>query len=52
MNQWQCTICQYIYDPINGDPDGDIPAGTAFEEISETWVCPICGAAKDAFVPL
>lgn len=51
MTRWQCTICQYIYDPAIGDPDGDVSPGTAFEEIPDTWVCPICGAGKDSFIP-
>ena len=31
--QWICTSCGFIYDPAEGDPDGGIPPGTAFEEI-------------------
>jgi len=23
--------------------------GTAFEDIPDDWVCPVCGAAKDQF---
>ena len=33
----------------NGDPDGGIPAGTPFEEIPDTWFCPVCGARKRDF---
>ena len=35
--QWICTSCGYIYDPEEGDPDGGIPAGTAFEDIPDTY---------------
>jgi len=49
MEKWKCTICGYVYDPENGDPDGNIPPGTPFEKIPDDWVCPICGAAKDQF---
>ncbi|MEO0248866.1 MAG: rubredoxin [candidate division WOR-3 bacterium] len=52
MEKWQCTVCNYIYDPAVGDPDGGIPAGTPFEKIPDTWVCPVCGAGKDAFVKI
>ncbi|UUY06271.1 rubredoxin [Svornostia abyssi] len=52
MQQWICESCGYIYDPSEGDPDGGIPPGTAFEDIPATWVCPVCGARKDAFEPL
>ena len=51
MKKWKCSICGYIYDPSKGDPDGGVKPGTAFEEISEDWVCPTCGAGKDMFEP-
>lgn len=25
--------------------------GTAWEDVPEDWVCPICGLGKDAFYP-
>ena len=46
---WICTSCGFIYDPAEGDPDGGIPAGTAFEEIPDDWFCPVCGARKKDF---
>ena len=46
-----CESCGYIYDPEEGDLDGGIPAGTAFEDIPETWFCPVCGARKADFTP-
>ena len=46
-----CESCGYIYDPDEGDPDGGIPAGTAFEDIPATWFCPVCGARKVDFTP-
>jgi rubredoxin len=49
MQKWRCTICGYIYDPEVGDPDNDIPPGTAFEDLPDDWVCPECGAAKEDF---
>jgi rubredoxin len=52
MEKWRCTVCDYIYDPEVGDPDGGIPPGTAFEDLPEDWVCPVCGASKDMFEPL
>jgi len=35
-----------------GDPDNDVPAGTAWENVPADWVCPECGAGKDDFEPL
>ena len=26
------------------------PPGTAFEDIPDDWVCPICGLGKEVFV--
>lgn len=48
-SKYQCSICGYIYDPKDGDPDSGIPAGTLFEDIPDDWTCPICGVSKDMF---
>jgi len=34
----------------SNNPDGNIPPGVPFEQLPETWVCPVCGADKTAFV--
>jgi rubredoxin len=47
--KYTCTICGYVYDPANGDPENDIAPGTAFEDLPDTWVCPHCGVGKDMF---
>jgi len=49
MENWICTICQYVYDPDQGDPDHGIAAGTPFESLPGDWCCPLCGAGKDVF---
>lgn len=46
---WYCEVCEFVYDPVDGDEDGGIPAGTAYEDIPAGWVCPICGARKKEF---
>jgi rubredoxin len=46
-----CNMCGYVYDPEKGDPDNGIPPGTAFEDIPEDWVCPLCSVGKDEFAP-
>ncbi|MFA6079415.1 MAG: flavin reductase [Candidatus Omnitrophota bacterium] len=48
--KYRCVICNYIYDPNTGDPDGGIQPGTPFEKIPDSWVCPVCGADKSQFV--
>ena len=49
MKKYVCDVCGYIYDPAAGDPDNGVAAGTAFEDIPEDWVCPLCGVGKDMF---
>ena len=49
MKSYVCSICQYVYDPEIGDPDNKVTPGTKFEDVDSEWVCPICGAPKDAF---
>lgn len=47
---YMCTICAYEYDPEVGDEAQGIPPGTAFEDLPDDWICPICAAAKSAFI--
>jgi len=49
MNRYVCTVCGYVYDPANGDPEHGIEPGTPFEQLPDDWVCPVCGAEKDKF---
>jgi len=49
MDKYICTVCGYVYDPEVGDPDSGIAPGTAFEDIPDDWVCPVCGAGKADF---
>ncbi len=51
LQQYECGICGYVYDPAKGDPEGNIPPNTPFDKLPEDWVCPICGASKDQFSP-
>jgi rubredoxin len=43
MTRYRCKLCGYIYSPIRGEPHNGIPAGTAFEDLPDTYLCPICG---------
>lgn len=49
MKKYVCSVCGYIYDPEVGDPAGGVSPGTAFEDLPDDWICPECGADKDAF---
>jgi rubredoxin len=52
MRKYRCTLCDYIYDPAKGDPDNGVAPGTPWEKLPANWVCPDCGADKDAFEPV
>ena len=47
--KYVCDVCGYVYDPEIGDPDNGVDAGTAWEDVPEDWVCPLCGVGKDEF---
>jgi rubredoxin len=51
MKSYVCTICGYVYDPAEGDPDHGAAPGTAFEDLPADWCCPDCGAEKSMFEP-
>ncbi|MFZ5975145.1 MAG: rubredoxin [Bacillota bacterium] len=49
MKRYVCTVCGWVYDEQAGLPDEGIAPGTAFEDLPDDFVCPLCGADKDAF---
>jgi rubredoxin len=49
VKKYVCDVCGWVYDPAIGDPDGGIAPGVAFEDLPESWACPVCGATKDQF---
>ena len=50
--KYECAICGFVYDPEAGLPEDGIEPGTAFEDIPDDWVCPMCGVGKDDFQPV
>jgi len=46
----ECRICWYVYDPAQGDPDGQVPPGTPFRELPTEWRCPQCDGVRDQFL--
>lgn len=52
MKKYKCQVCGYIYDPEVGDPDNGIEPGTAFEDLPDDWVCPLCKEGKEVFEAL
>lgn len=49
VDKYSCIPCGWEYDPENGDPDNGVAPGTAFEDLPDDFVCPVCGASKDQF---
>ena len=49
MKKYECDACGYVYDPEKGDPQNGIEPGTAFDDLPEDWVCPVCSVDKDSF---
>jgi rubredoxin len=49
MAKYVCSICGYVYDEAQGIPEAGIAPGTAWEDLPQDWVCPLCGAEKGLF---
>ena len=47
--KYVCTVCGFIYDEAAGDPDTGVAPGTAWADVPEDYVCPLCGVGKDMF---
>ncbi len=52
MKKYVCSVCGYEYDPAIGVEEQDIAPGTAFEDLSDDFVCPVCGVGKEMFEPV
>ena len=48
-NKYRCLECEYLYDEAKGDLDSGFDPGTLWEDIPDSWACPICGAPKSFF---
>lgn len=49
--KYVCSVCGYVYDPEQGDPEHGIPAGTPFSELPDDWKCSRCRQPKSKFMP-
>ncbi len=52
MAKYECQVCGYVYEPELGDPENGIAPATAFADLPEDWVCPVCGVGKAEFDPI
>jgi GntR family transcriptional regulator/MocR family aminotransferase len=50
--RFMCRGCYYVYEEQSGLPQQNIPPGTAFGMIADSWRCPDCGTEKANFRPL
>lgn len=47
--KYMCMLCGFIYDEEKGWPEDGIEPGTLWDDVSDDWYCPECGAMKDDF---
>ena len=47
-----CNGCGHEYDPLKGDPAGEVRPGTAFKDLPAGWMCPDCGESAEAFLEI
>ncbi|MDO2949956.1 anaerobic nitric oxide reductase flavorubredoxin [Aeromonas simiae] len=46
-----CTVCQWVYDPAQGEPDQEVMPGTPWAQVPDSFLCPGCGIGKEVFEP-
>ena len=49
--QMVCRTCSWVYDPQVGEPNQGVEAGTSWENVPESFLCPVCFMGKDDFIP-
>ncbi|WP_162417476.1 rubredoxin [Cyclobacterium roseum] len=47
--KYQCASCQTVYDEKYGDPASEVPPGTSFMRLPDSYQCPVCESPKSAF---
>lgn len=52
MKKYKCSVCGFIYDPAEGDPESGIAPGISFADLPDDYTCPVCGVGKDEFEPV
>jgi len=49
MRKFVCSVCSYVYDEDAGAPETGVAPGTKWEDLPDSWACPVCGAGKEEF---
>ena len=44
-----CTVCQWVYDPAQGEPNQQVAPGTPWADVPNAFLCPECGLGKEVF---
>lgn len=47
--KYVCDVCGWVYDEEKGSPENGIAPGTAFDDLPEDFVCPLCGVGQENF---
>ena len=47
--RYVCQVCGYVYDEDEGEPDNGVAPGTKWEDVPDSYTCPLCGVGKDQF---
>jgi len=47
-----CTVCNWVYDPLIGEPNQGVEPNTAWADVPDYFLCPECALGKDVFTPL
>lgn len=50
--KYVCEVCGWEYDEEKGDGSLGIAPGTAFGDLPEDFVCPLCEVGKEMFSPV
>jgi len=50
MKAYVCSVCGYLYDDETAEKNVENNP-IAFEDLDDTWTCPVCGVAPDLFKP-
>lgn len=48
---YQCLHCLTVYDETEGDPSAQVPVGTSFTELPDSYYCSLCEAPKNELRP-
>ena len=49
MARYRCSVCGFVYDESVGIPSLGVAPGTAFSDMPDGSVCPVCWAPPEAF---